>query len=57
MHLLGKWYSCCSPNMVATISTFMAGSRAVGTWTIGDGRPGGNRGSSDRWLGTCTECG
>lgn len=55
MHFLGKWYPRPSSNVVATISTFMAGSIAVGTWTIGDGRPGRSWGLSDRWLCTCAE--
>lgn len=55
MHFLGTWYPWPSPNVVATISTFMAGSIAVGAWTTGDGRPGGTRGLSDRWLCTCAE--
>lgn len=41
--------------MVATVSTFMEGSIAVGARTVGDGRPGRTRGLSDRWLCTCTE--
>ena len=37
MHSLGKWYQRCSPNAVATISTFTA----VGLWVPGPQETGG----------------